>query len=412
MKVKYLIIGGGISGLAFAEQKKNDDYLILEKDNVLGGLCQSFYKNGFVFDVAGHFFHFHSDETRAYYEKLMEGKTQVTAKKCAKVYYGGKYMDAPFQYNIHQLPRQEFIECLTDLYYANCPDGSIPFDEFVRKKYGAGIANKFLIPYNEKLYACKMNELERDSMGSFLPKLDFGMLMNFYKGSTGKTYNDTFRYPINGCVEIINALASELDPNRIHLGEGVERIDTKERVVYTASDTYEYEYLINTAPFNLFTKMAGLDSQESLNYNQVLVLNIGFDKGSIDKEVSWVYYPGDQLFYRVGFYNNIAGTDKLSIYVEIGYKANECIDVETALKRTLEDLRAVNVIDTHQVLAYQPYIINPGYVHITEKGKKYTIETKKQLEQQNTYMIGRYAKWEYSAMDDSLEQAFDLAKRI
>ena len=35
--IKYLIIGGGISGLAFAVRKKNEDYLIIEKSNVLGG---------------------------------------------------------------------------------------------------------------------------------------------------------------------------------------------------------------------------------------------------------------------------------------------------------------------------------------------------------------------------------------
>ena len=411
MKVKYLIIGGGISGLSFAARKKNQDYLVLEKDSVLGGLCQSFYDQGFVWDVAGHFFHFHSATTRAYYEQLMEGRIQTTAKKCAKVYYGGQYMDAPFQYNIHQLPQAEFMECLTDLYYADCPEGNITFDEFVRKKYGAGIANKFLIPYNEKLYACKMNELERDSMGSFLPKLDFDMLMNFYKGTKGETYNDTFRYPINGCVEIIHALADELDADRIHLDEGVERIDVANKLVYTAKGTYEYEYLINTAALNNFVRLTG-GNAEVLNYNQVLVLNIGFDQESIDKEVSWAYYPGDEVFYRVGFYNNIAGTERLSIYVEIGYKAGESINVEVALEKTLQDLKRVNIIDTHEVVAYKPYIIDPGYAHITTKGKAYTDKIIQDMEIRDVYMIGRYAKWQYSAMDDSMEQASALAEKI
>ena len=412
MNVKYLVIGGGISGLAFAAQKKHEDYLVLEKEPVLGGLCQSFYKEGFVWDVAGHFFHFHSDETKAYYEALMEGKVQTTAKKCAKVYYGGQYMDAPFQYNIHQLPQEEFIQCLTDLYYADCPEGNISFDEFVRKKYGAGIADKFLIPYNEKLYACKMNELERDSMGSFLPKLDFAMLMNFYKGSRGETYNDTFRYPVNGCVEIINALMAQLDPARVHLSEAVERIDVENKIVYTAKGEYRYEYLINTAALNHFVKMTGSDVQDALNYNRVLVLNIGFDKESIDKEVSWAYFPGDEVFYRVGFYNNIAGTQRLSIYVEIGYKANDVIDIDEALRKTIADLKRVNVIDDHQVVAYQDYVINPGYAHITTQGKAFTDQVINSMERKNVYMIGRYAKWQYSAMDDSMEQAFALAKRI
>ena len=117
--VKYLIIGAGVSGLTFAQEKRDQDYLILEKEAVAGGLCRSFYEQGFVWDVAGHFFHFHSEKTRAFYEELMRGESMRDVEKHAKVYYAGKYMDAPFQYNIHQLPPEEFLECLTDLYFCN-----------------------------------------------------------------------------------------------------------------------------------------------------------------------------------------------------------------------------------------------------------------------------------------------------
>ena len=47
-------------------------------------------------------------------------------------------------------------------------------------------------------------------MGNFLPTLDFGKLMNFYRGSKGKTYNDTFSY-LSMDVEIINSLVDYLD---------------------------------------------------------------------------------------------------------------------------------------------------------------------------------------------------------
>ena len=411
-KVKYLIIGAGISGLTFACKKQTEDYLIIERDTVYGGLCQSFYEDGFVWDVAGHFFHFHSEKTKKFYEKLMAGKKMRTVEKCAKVFYAAKYMDAPFQYNIHQLPTEEFLECLTDLYYAEDLKYNMQFDEFVRKKYGNGIAKKFLIPYNEKLYACQMNELEKDSMGSFLPRLDFEMLMNFYRGSRGITYNDTFSYPVNGCVEMINSLVEMLDKSRIHLSEAVVSIDIKEKIVKTSKNVYQYEYLINTAPLNSFAKMVGIEDYNALSANQVLVLNLGFDQGSIDKKMSWVYYPGEEIFYRIGFYNNIAGTERLSIYVEISYKEGETINIDEALKRTLCDLKRVNVITDHRLIAYKPYVINPGYVHITEKGSAFTEHFIEKMKCYDVHMIGRYARWQYSAMDDSMEQAFTLSEVI
>ena len=39
-KVKYLVIGAGISGLTFANYC-GDDYLICEKENEVGGYCRT-----------------------------------------------------------------------------------------------------------------------------------------------------------------------------------------------------------------------------------------------------------------------------------------------------------------------------------------------------------------------------------
>lgn len=61
--VKYLIIGAGISGLTFANYAKGD-YLIIEKENEVGGYCRTIKKKDYVWDYAGHFFHFSTDEFR------------------------------------------------------------------------------------------------------------------------------------------------------------------------------------------------------------------------------------------------------------------------------------------------------------------------------------------------------------
>ena len=57
MKTKYLIIGAGISGLTFASYCK-ENYLIIEKDSEVGGYCKTHYNKDYVWDYAGHFFHF------------------------------------------------------------------------------------------------------------------------------------------------------------------------------------------------------------------------------------------------------------------------------------------------------------------------------------------------------------------
>jgi len=57
-KIKFLIVGAGVSGLAFANFLEHEDYLVIEKENEVGGYCRTIHSKGYVWDYAGHFFHF------------------------------------------------------------------------------------------------------------------------------------------------------------------------------------------------------------------------------------------------------------------------------------------------------------------------------------------------------------------
>ena len=48
------VIGAGISGLTFANYAKGD-YLVVEKENEVGGYCRTIKRSGYVWDYAGHF---------------------------------------------------------------------------------------------------------------------------------------------------------------------------------------------------------------------------------------------------------------------------------------------------------------------------------------------------------------------
>ena len=52
-----LIIGAGITGLSYAAYT-NNDYIVIEKDDQVGGYCRTIKQDGFVWDYSGHFFHF------------------------------------------------------------------------------------------------------------------------------------------------------------------------------------------------------------------------------------------------------------------------------------------------------------------------------------------------------------------
>ena len=141
--VRHLIIGAGISGLATAAFLEDEDYLVLEADDQIGGYCKTVKKEGFTWDYSGHFFHFKHADIEAWLRARMPGQRILTVAKRAFIAYHGRRIDFPFQKNIHQLPQNEFIECLYDLYFARSSDVARPvaaeesFQEMLVARFGA-----------------------------------------------------------------------------------------------------------------------------------------------------------------------------------------------------------------------------------------------------------------------------------
>src|SRR5262245_56400506 len=169
-QVQTLILGAVVSGLASASALGAADYLVLEADAEIGGYCKTVQRDGFVWDYSGHFFHFKHPEIEAWLRDRMVGQEVRTVAKKSFILYGGPWIDFPFQKNIHQLPREELVDCIYDLYFAKekHPEER-NFKEMLYARLGRSIAEKFLIPYNEKLYACDLSALDKDAMGRFFP---------------------------------------------------------------------------------------------------------------------------------------------------------------------------------------------------------------------------------------------------
>lgn len=416
--VKNLIIGGGISGLTLAYYLKKN-YLILEKESEVGGYCRTIKNPNYVWDYAGHFYHFKTEEMRRLFLSMVEPDEIVTQKKVTKIYYAGKLIDYPFQMNIHQLDKQDFIDCLYNLYFKTEKEEYDNFLDMLYGKFGKGIVDIFLKPYNEKLYAVDLTKLDKNAMGRFFPYADIDAIIRNFKESNSTSYNDTFLYLKKGTQYFIDKLYDSIDKTKVQFNSQVSHIDTKEKVVITHSGTkIRYENLISTVPLNTFLSMIDVNTGtlvDDMYYNKVLVLNLGFDKPSLHyKTEHWVYYPEKELnFYRVGFYNNILNTDKLSLYVEISYDKNTPVDADKQLALTLENLKKVGITDDSMKLMDKSIVImDPAYVHISEETESRLDIIKDSLRNQHIYTTGRYGKWTYCSMEDCMVWAKEIATQL
>ncbi len=422
MRVKYLLIGAGISNLTFANYAK-EDYLIVEKDNKVGGYCRTTERNGFVWDYAGHFFHFKTEEFKKKFLDKVPKDEIVTQDKCTKILYDKNLLiDYPFQTNIHQLEKEEFIDCLYDLFNKEEKEKYDSFLEMLYGKFGKSITEKFLKPYNEKLYAIDLRKLDEDAMGRFFPYADKEQIINNMRNSKDISYNNSFLYPKHGAETFIKILHDNLDEKNIMLNTKIVSIDLKNKIATTdKGDNIEYEYLVNSSPLNQFLEL--FDNQElhslkdELSYNQVLVFNLGFDKKSKLQKEHWMYIPSKECnYYRIGFYDNILSADKLSMYIEIGYDKDTVIteeEIEKQLKLTLENLEKQEIIDKDmKLIDHESIIMSPAYVHIENNTDKKVRETFEKLSEDNIYSIGRYGAWTYCSMEDCMLQAKELFEKI
>lgn len=413
MKTETLVVGAGVSGLAFAQALRDDDYLLVEAADEVGGYCRSVRRRGFVWDYSGHFFHFRHPEIEAELVSRIGPSRVRRVNRCSKVLYKRRLIDFPFQRNINQLDHDDFLACLNGLGSRDTAEPS-DFKQLLYARFGAGICEQFLVPYNEKVYATELGRLDVEAMGRFFPQADRDSILAGLGAPSPPTYNSTFIYPEGGAAEFVRALQHTVPPSRTLLDEPVVRIDLRRHLAHTTRRTIRYDSLVSSMPLPRLLTITGLPHERELyTHNKVLVFNLGFDrKGPAD--VHWIYVPDRTVsFYRVGFYDNIWPAERMSLYVEIGCRADEALDpaaLDRRRARALTDLERTGILDGHRLVASHHVVLNPAYVHVTRASQQDVVEQRAALAARGVHTLGRYGTWTYCSLEDNIVEARKLAR--
>lgn len=419
-RVEYLVVGAGISGLSFANWMRAEaaargtpapEILVIEADDEPGGYCKTVAQDGFVWDYSGHFFHFKHPEIEAWLRARMPGQEIRTVEKRSFIRFRGRDIDFPFQKNIHQLARADFIDCLVDLYFRAQDGDTGSFQQMLYARFGKSIAESFLIPYNEKLYACDLDTLDPDAMGRFFPHADIADIIANMRRPDNRSYNSTFTYPLGGAIEYVNALLRELPAGTVQYGERLERVDPGRQIARTSRREIGFRRLVSSAPFPRLLSMCGIEHDPAcFSWNKVLVFNLGFDrKGAV--EPHWMYFPErDLCFYRAGWYDNIMGGDRMSLYIEIGARRDQVLDVEACRARVLADLERAGITQGHRLVSWHSVELDPAYVHITSASRAAYQRLVPILHAAGIYPVGRYGGWTYCSIEDNMVETRELAR--
>ena len=314
-RIKFLILGAGPSGLAFAHTllgRGEDSFIVLEKESEPGGLCRSVEVDGAPLDIGGgHFLDVRKREVLDLVFRFMPESEWNRHTRVAKIRLCGVEVDHPLEANLWQLPVAAQADYLEAIARAGCVRGdAMPaaFEDWCRWKFGARIADDYMLPYNRKLWRVPLNDL-----GTYwlykLPDVSFrdtlmSCLQRRMEGALPA--HGEFYYPRkHGYGEVWKRMGAALG-DRLRLNTPVRTIDVPNRVV---NGDFKAEVIVNSIPWTAWSNANALPAEIGAAVARLVNVPIDVDyrAENITSPAHWIYEPDEQIsFHRILARTNFA----------------------------------------------------------------------------------------------------------
>ncbi|MCP4143306.1 MAG: NAD(P)-binding protein [Chloroflexi bacterium] len=393
-KVKYLILGAGPSGLAFATRLKQlgeTSFLLLEKESEAGGLCRSKEVDGAPLDIGGgHFLDVRKTKVVDFLFDFLPKEEWNQFDRISKIRTDRFEIDYPYEANIWQLSTDDQIRHLVSIMNSGSSrDTEMPqkFKDWIIWKLGDVIAQDYMLPYNEKIFS----GIDINDLGTYwlykLPDVSFEAILR--SCLTKEPYGNIpahacFYYPKeHGYGEVFLRVANTIKEN-LRLDTPVKTIDIE---TLTVNDEFQGEKVITTIPWHEIVSNQSIpnrikDNIEKLKYTSV---DIAYQSKNEATSAHWTYFPSKQLPYHRALYrhNFIKGAQ--------GYWQ------EINAARTTDDLTIIN----HNKYAYPLNTID----------KPQAIEEVIDWAKSKSIIgLGRWGEWVHMNSDVAVEKGMLLAE--
>jgi UDP-galactopyranose mutase len=425
-----VVLGAGPTGLA-AAYHLGEGSLLLEKGDTVGGWCRSIVDKGFTFDHAGHIMFSNDPYVLDLYDKLL-GKNLHWQNREAWIYSKQVYTRYPFQGALYGLPPDVLKECLigaiearfgpikkeppgTPISAPSAPSAPRNFEEFIYKVWGAGVAKHFAIPYNRKLWAVPLAEMETSWLGGRVPLPDLEEMIDGALRPVTKPMgpNARFGYPLRGGFQALMDGFLPLLEGDVELQADVVAVSPSRRSV-TLRDgrSYRYDTLISTLALPKLVQAMGDEAPpavqaaaQGLRHVSVRCVNLGIGRENLtDKH--WIYYPEDTVFHRIFVqgnaspYCNAPGGFGLTCEITYSeYKPLPC-DGQALIARCIRDCIEVGMFTADDAIVAANQVDMPyAYVVYDHERAGHVQTIRNWVAQANILLAGRYSEWEYYNSD-------------
>jgi len=305
------------------------------------------------------------------------------------------------------------------------------FEEFIYKVWGAGIARHFAIPYNKKLWAVPLSEMETSWLGGRVPLPNLEEMIEGALSPAPKPMgpNARFGYPLRGGFQALMDGFQPLIGDQIRLNTRIVAVSPSRHTI-TLDDGSEigYEYLVSTMPLPTLVRMLGAEAPEEikaaagqLRHVSVRCVNLGIGREKLT-EKHWIYYPEDTVFHRIFVQGNAsphcnpAGGFGLTCEITYSeYKPLPC-EGEALIQRCIEDCHKVGIFTPEDEVWVANEIDMPYAYVVYDHGRAASVnQIRDWLREHDIVLSGRYSEWEYYNSDHAFvagKQAADEVRRL
>lgn len=425
VQTDVLIVGAGPSGLSLGCHLDRD-HLIVEKEDSVGGLCRSIEHEGGIFDLGGHSFHTPHPEVRAFVEGLMEGNWH-TQTRDARVFSHGVMIPYPFQRFFERIPDKVLVEeCRRGLSATSDTTEAADFEDYIIRRFGEGIAEHFMLPYNRKLWARDISKISCEwTAERVAAAADDKESFDGKSGQRKPLQPDTVvGYPRSGGFEeIFRTMAGQA--GNIELGEEMLRLDPVERTAVTSRGrTIKWNYLVSTIPIDtLLARIDGtperlLDAVGRLEYMSLNLLLMLVDSPLFGAPHR--IYSADPAVppHKTAF--NHTSSESLrrrpvhAVMAEISYSDEKPLMARSQIEeQTRQFLERTGVLSIEDEILWSDHIdVKYGYPVYTHERPEIMAQIREYLAGHGICTIGRFGGWEYVNSDRCIMAGMKLASEL
>jgi len=417
-RLKTLILGAGVTGLAAA---RSSGFPVYEARPEPGGICSSYYLQGYRFERGGGHWLFGGDpEVLALIRKLVPVRSY---NRYSAVFFSKKNLFVPFplQYHLSSLGSEIAHRAIAEM-SASEQITPVTLKDWLYARFGPTLCALFFAPFHERYTAGLWETIVPQDDYKTPLRMDAVQQGARGPGTSEVGYNVQFLYPQDG----LDTLVARLAPSSlVHLGYEVVRIDVGGRTVHLADGRkLPYDHLLCTLPLCKMGSITGLPLGQPDPYTSVLVLNLGAIKGKLCPPHHWLYVPDSESgFHRVGFYSNVEPSflpaqaqadarERVSLYIERAYPGGEkpaAEEMGSFIRSTVAELQRCQFIEEVEVA--DPTWIDVAYTW-SRPGSRWKETTIPTLESHGIHPVGRYGCWTFQGIADSIRDGLRIGSRF